>query len=267
MLRRMARVDDTLAADVETLDDPDALRALVNSYSWHHQIDLGRGVTTPGRDKSADKLRALRLPPLAGKSVLDIGAWDGYFSFAAERLGASRVVALDSVIWQNVSKVPFELARTVLRSSVEDVELEVPEISPEAVGQFDVVLFLGVLYHMRDPMAALEAVASVTTELLVIETLSDMSFTSRPAAAFYPGSYFEGDHSNWWGPNAAAMIGMLKEFDFREVEIISATGPMKRLYTTSRNVANVAHSRFSRARRSLPLSYAATDRLIVHARR
>ena len=248
-------------------NDPDRLRARVESHSWHHQIDLGHGIVTPGRDRSESKLQALRLPSLVGKSVLDIGAWDGYFSFAAERLGAARVVALDSVIWHNVSKAPFELAWTALGSSVEDVELEVLDISPDTVGRFDVVLFLGVLYHMRDPMAALEAVSSVAGELLVIETLSDMNFTTRPAAAFYPGSSFEGDHSNWWGPNAAAMVGMLKEFDFREVEIIGAAGRLKRAYTTTRNLANVAHSRLSSARRSLPPSYAATDRLIIHARR
>jgi tRNA (mo5U34)-methyltransferase len=247
--------------------DAGELRALVNSYGWHHQIDLGHGIVTPGRDRSASKLQALELPSLAGKSVLDIGAWDGYFSFAAEQLGASRVVALDSVIWHNVSKAPFEIARKALGSNVEDVELEVIDISPEAVGQFDVVLFLGVLYHMRDPMLALEAVCSVTKELLVVETLSDMSFAGRPAAAFYPGSSFEGDHSNWWGPNAAATVGMLREFGFATVEIVNKPSPPKRLYKAARNLGNVMHSRLSAARTNLRLSYVATDRLIVHARR
>ncbi|MCW3028369.1 MAG: hypothetical protein JWN81_1580 [Solirubrobacterales bacterium] len=248
-------------------DDPAELSALLNDYSWHHQIDLGGGIVTPGRDRSEHKLRSLRLPSLAGKSVLDIGAWDGFFSFAAERLGASRVVALDSVIWQKVSKAPFELARGVLGSEVEDIELDVLDISPHSVGQFDVVLFLGVLYHMRDPMAALEAVSSVTKELLVVETLSDMNFTARPAAAFYPGSYLAGDHSNWWAPNPAALVGMLTEFGFDRVEVVNRPGPLTRLYRVGRNLANVLHSRVSAARTSLPLSYAVTDRIIVHAHR
>ena len=254
-------------AGVELPEDPRELRALIDSYSWHHQIDLGDGITTPGRDKSARKLEALELPPLAGKSVLDIGAWDGYFSFAAERLGAERVVALDSVIWHNVSKFPFELARKKLSSRVEDVELEVLEISPETVGEFDVVLFLGVLYHMRDPMAALEAVASVTKDLLVVETLVDMTFSRRRAAAFYPGTYLGGDHSNWWGPNAAALVGMVGEFGFKEVKIIRKPNPLRRLYTTARNVGIVAHSRLSPRTNPLPLGYVQMDRLIVHARR
>ncbi len=263
----MSAPADSITQDVPVPEDPDELRALVNSQVWHHQIDLGHGIVTPGRDRSARKLQALELPPLTGKSVLDIGAWDGYFSFAAERLGAARVVALDSVIWHNVSKFPFELARKALGSKVEDVELEVLEISPETVGEFDIVLFMGVLYHMRDPMAALEAVASVTKELLVVETLVDMTFSRRAAAAFYPGTYFGGDHSNWWGPNAAAAVGMISEFGFSEVRIVKRPSLLRHLYTTGRNLAIVAHSRLSRTTNNLPLGFTTTDRLVIHARR
>jgi tRNA (mo5U34)-methyltransferase len=254
-------------AECPAQDDPVTLREAVDSMSWHHQIDLGHGIVTPGGDRSAQKLAALQLPPLAGKSVLDVGAWDGYFSFAAERLGASRVVALDSVIWQHVSKQPFELARAALASSVEDIELEVMDISPDTVGHFDVVLFLGVLYHMRDPMGALEAVSSVTDELLVVETLTDMNFTRRPAAAFYPGAYMVGDDSNWWGPNEAALLSMLREFDFAAVQTIDKPTTARRLRTALRNLANVAHSRLTPGRTPLPLGYVATDRAIVHAHR
>jgi tRNA (mo5U34)-methyltransferase len=243
------------------------LQRVVRELTWHHQIDLGNGIVTPGRDRSAHKLEALRLPPLTSKSVLDVGAWDGYFAFAAERLGASRVVALDSVIWRNVSKVPFEVARRALGSRVEDIELEVVDINPDAVGVFDVVLFLGVLYHMRDPMRALEAVSSVTRELLVVETLSDMNFTRRPVVAFYPSSYLDGDHSNWWGPNIAATVAMLEEFGFARVEVINKRGPLGRVRMAARNLGNVVHSRLVSARTNLPLGYVATDRLIVHAYR
>jgi tRNA (mo5U34)-methyltransferase len=207
------------------------------------------------------------LPPLAGKSVLDIGAWDGYFSFAAERLGAERVVALDSVIWRNVSKEPFELARKRLGSNVEDVELEVLDISPETVGTFDVVLFLGVLYHMRDPMAALEAVASVTEELLVVETFTDMTWSPRKAVAFYPGTYLGGDHSNWWGPNPAAAAAMVAEFGFRDIRFIKRPKLLRHLYMAGRNTAAIVHSRRPGSPSRLPLGFLATDRVVIHARR
>jgi tRNA (mo5U34)-methyltransferase len=258
---------DMPASEERVPDDPRELRTLLDRYLWHHQIDLGGGIVTPGRDKSARKLAALELPPLAGKSVLDVGAWDGYFSFAAERLGAERVVALDSVVWHNLSKEPFELARKCLQSNVEDVELEVLDISPDTVGMFDVVLFLGVLYHMRDPMAALEAVASVTKELLVVETFTDMAWSPRKAVAYYPGEYLGGDHSNWWGPNPAAAVAMVEEFGFKEVRLLVKPTLRRRLYMTARNVASIVYSRRPNSPSRLPLGFIATDRVIIQARR
>jgi hypothetical protein len=107
----------------------------------------------------------------------------------------------------------------------------------------------------------------VTRELLVLETLADMTFTTRPAVAFYPGSYMVGDHSNWWGPNTSALVGMLSEFGFRRIEVISRTDPVHRVRRAVANAANVVHSRLVRSRTSLPIGYLATDRLIVHAYR
>lgn len=191
---------------------------------WWHQIELPGGRVTPGPDHSAEKLAALHLPDLAGKTVLDVGAFDGYFSFAAERLGASRVVAADSFVWRRPGgKDGFEYARQALGSKVEDVEIDVLDISPETVGHFDVVLFLGVLYHMRHPLLSLEKVASVADQLLVVETLIDMTFLRSPAAAFYPWSML-GDATNWWGPNQAAVVGMLNSVGFERV----VTYPVKR---------------------------------------
>ena len=96
-----------------------------------------------------------------GLSVLDIGAWDGFFSFECERRGASRVVAADYFSWHGSgwgTKAGFTLARDVLGSKVEDVDIDVMDLTPERVGTFDLVLFLGVLYHLRHPLLALERV-------------------------------------------------------------------------------------------------------------
>lgn len=185
---------------------------------WWHQIELPGNYVTPGPDRSAAKLAALRLPDLRGKTVLDVGAFDGYFSFAAERLGASRVVALDTYVWRRPGgKDGFQYARSVLGSKVEDIEVEVLDISPETVGHFDVVLFLGVLYHMRHPLLSLERVAEVTKQQLILETLVDMTFMRAPVAAFYPWQML-GDGTNWWGPNRAAVLGMLHSVGFDRAE-------------------------------------------------
>ncbi len=135
--------------------------------------------------------------------MLDIGAWDGFFSFEAERRGAARVVAADYYSWHGGgwgSKAGFELARTALGSKVEDVDIDVMDLSPERVGVFDVVFFLGVLYHLRHPLLALERIASVTRKMLMLETVVDMVGIDRPAAAFYAGRELNNDPTNWWAP-------------------------------------------------------------------
>ena len=200
-----------------------ALTKEVEEIKWFHKIDLGNGIETPGVDDSSWKLQKIRMPlDLSGKSVLDIGAWDGFFSFEAERRGASRVLATDFFYWEGDgwgTKEGFELARRELRSNVEDQNIDVLEISPDTVGVFDVVLFLGVLYHMRHSLLALEHVSSVTAGLLILETHVDLLWTSRPAFAFYPGSEASRDPSNWCGPNPAAVSSMLRDVGFEKVEV------------------------------------------------
>ncbi len=96
-------------------------------------------------------------------------------------------------------------------------------MSPERIGTFDVVLLLGVLYHLRNPLMALERVASVTRELLILETVVDMVGIRRPAAAFYPGKELNEDPTNWWGPNQAAVGGMLRAVGFTRIRIMTKT--------------------------------------------
>ena len=198
---------------------PADIRAEAARVNWFHSIELEPGFVTPGRADTRAQVARLHLPDLTGKSVLDVGAWDGFFSFEAERRGAARVVALDTFSWQRgTGKAGFELARRALGSVVEDVEVEVLDIAPETVGgTFDLVLFLGVLYHLRHPFLALERLRSVCNELLILETHVDLIGTRRPAAAFYPGTELEDDWTNWWGPNPAAVNGMLEQAGFGEV--------------------------------------------------
>src|SRR5688500_12377798 len=133
-----------------------SLAAKVAAHRWYHTIDLGGGVVTKGVDASPARLIQLGLPAsLAGKTVLDVGAWDGFFSFEAERRGAARVVAADHYSWHGTgwgTKAGFELARAALGSRVEDLDVDVMDLSPERAGTFDVVFFLGVLYHLPNPL-------------------------------------------------------------------------------------------------------------------
>jgi tRNA (mo5U34)-methyltransferase len=204
--------------------DPGELRRQADAVRWYHTIDLGHGVVTKGVDDTPARLARVGMPhSLAGSTVLDIGAWDGFFSFEAERRGALRVLATDWFAWHGPTwstKRGFELARTARSSRVEDLDIDIMDLSPERVGTFDVVLCLGVLYHLKHPLLALERVAAVTKHLLILETAVDMVGISRPAAAFYPGRELNNDPTNWWGPNPAAVGGMLQTVGFSDVSVV-----------------------------------------------
>jgi tRNA (mo5U34)-methyltransferase len=209
--------------------DPDALRREVDNIKWWHTIDLGGGIVTPGIDPTPQRLAEIRMPEnLAGRTVLDVGAWDGFFSFEAERRGASRVLATDSFCWGGGgwgTKAGFDLARRARQSNVEDHRIEVLDLSSETVGVFDIVLFLGILYHMKHPLIALERIASVTRHQLIMQTQVDLVAIKRPAMALYPGTELNGDPTNWVGPNPAALLAMLEMVGFGRVEILFKSFP------------------------------------------
>jgi tRNA (mo5U34)-methyltransferase len=239
------------------------LQSRVDSISWYHTMPLADGITTRGVDDTAHRLARLDLPrSLEGLSVLDVGAWDGFFSFECERRGAARVVATDDYSWHGGgwgTKAGFSLAREVLGSRVEDIDIDVMDLSPARVGTFDVVLFLGVLYHLRHPLLALERVASVTRGLLVVETVVDLVGLRRPAMAFYPQRELNNDPTNWWAPNPPGMHAMLSSVGFDQVR-------------TTRSQAGVpfraARAMYHRLRGKNRLALAfRQDRAVFHATR
>jgi len=233
------------------------LQAAVNAIRWFHRMDLGQGIVTPGLDDTPAKLRRIQMPDdLRGRTVLDIGAWDGFFSFEAERRGASRVLAVDSFCWGRGgwgTKAGFDLAHRALGSRVESRELTVDQLSRDAVGAFDVVFFFGVLYHLRDPLAALERVAAVTGSMLLLETKVDLLDESVPAMAFYPGSELNNDPTNWWAPNVPGLTALLHQAGFSRVAVVSPPRPRWRRFW-------LALSRGANWRRT-----ARQDRVVVHA--
>jgi tRNA (mo5U34)-methyltransferase len=208
--------------------DDEALSAEIGAINWFHTIDFGSGLTSPGhkaRHIVCAEADTIFRVDIAGKSVLDIGAWDGFFSLEAHRRGAARVLATDWFCWGGPgpgTKHGFNLVRRILAPEIEEKEIDVPELSPQSVGKFDVVLFLGVLYHVRHPLLELERVAEITRELLVLETHLDATEVERPAMIFFPGRELNDDPTNWWGPNVPCVVEMLRTVGFREIYFSSA---------------------------------------------
>lgn len=206
-----------------------AAELIASVDTWYHQIEIAPGLTTPGINDSQTTLAHLGIPErLDGKRVLDIGARDGFFSFECERRGAE-VLAID---YFPAERTGFPIAKRLLESEVEYCQDNVYDLSTERYGEFDLVLFLGVLYHLRDPMLALDRIHDLCRDQVIVEThLIDEAFLrsqgdfrslasihpeleSTCIMQFYPGDSLNNDSTNVWAPNSACLRAMLEESGF-----------------------------------------------------
>ena len=220
---------------------------------WFHNLDLG-GVRTAPDHFLGDYPRLVwevlgpALPQdLCGKTVLDVGCNAGFFSLELKRRGAARVVSIDHD--------PRYLEQARLASEVSGLPLELRQLSVYEVGQlgerFDVVLFMGVLYHLRHPLLALDLLrAHVAKDLLVFQSMlrgSQGRFSPEPDYPFSERDVFDhpawpklhfveqryaGDETNWWVPNRPCVEAMLRSAGFEpaplphtEIYLCRVAGP------------------------------------------
>jgi SAM-dependent methyltransferase len=199
------------------------LAGQVHSRSRCHSIELPGGGVLPGLQSIEFlrwRLELFGLPQdLRGKRVLDVGAWDGWFSFECERRGA-QVVAVDCVVFDT-----FLEAKERIGSGVEYLILDVNELSARRLGRFDIVLFFGVLYHLRHPLLGLEKAVELSTDLALIESFVIQPETRQIPAVmeFYERSELGGQIDNWWGPSPECLVGMCRSAGFAEVELKDIT--------------------------------------------
>jgi tRNA (mo5U34)-methyltransferase len=214
------------------------LQSRVAALPWHHSIDLGGGVVTSGNKSAAlcNEEAALIFDrvDLSGRSVLDIGAWNGFFSFEAKRRGASRVLATDSYCWSHPhihGRETFDIARSALGLEIDAREIDVIDLSAESVGEFDIVLYLGVFYHRYDAIETLAKVARLAKELLIVETHLELRNIDVPAMVFFPARELANDPTNWWGPNEHCIEALLRGHGFTEIEISHhPAGPTRAIF-------------------------------------
>ncbi|MGE4323062.1 MAG: class I SAM-dependent methyltransferase [Sphingobium sp.] len=161
-------------------------------------------------------------PSLKGKRVLDMGAWDGFFSFEAERRGAQEVLATDHFCWSGPGwgdKRGFDHAHARFGSRVMSQDIDISDHSPQTLGMFDLVLLLGVLYHVTDPYRTLEAAAAMSRDQIVVETVTAMRHESLPAMRLFQPLELDKDPTNFWAPNIPALRQMLSRFGFSEFRV------------------------------------------------
>lgn len=197
-------------------------RALEEKNGWYHSFEFPDGSRIEGMN-AIEALRErwshLPLPSdLSGKTVLDIGAWDGWFSFEAERRGA-KVTAVDCVELAN-----FLHVRERLGSGVDYRICDVYELADAGLGTFDYVLFLGILYHLKHPLLGLEIVCGLTREAAIVESFVCEHDGEIPTMEFYETSELGGNLDNWVGPSASCVAALCRAAGFARVEVLHRTG-------------------------------------------
>ena len=192
--------------------------AYLSQEGWFHSIELPGGGIVQGLvsvEALRERLSAFPIPQeLGGKRVLDVGAWTGWCGFELERRGAE-VVALDCVELEE-----FQKAHRLVGSAVELRILDVEELSPQAVGLFDYVLFFGVFYHLRNPLLGLEKICSITKDAAFVESyVTDETASSACLLEFYETTELGGQIDNWYGPNLNCLLAMCRSAGFARVRL------------------------------------------------
>jgi tRNA (mo5U34)-methyltransferase len=210
---------------------PQQIAEKVATYNaWYHRMEVAPGVLTPGLNDSYSVLKYLQLPEdCTGMRVLDIGARDGFFSFVLEQRGAAEVLAFD---YAPIEHTGFPILADIFDSRVRFEQANVYDLTAERYGQFDIVLCLGLLYHLRNPLLALDAIRRVCRNELYVEShvieerflrkdgavdrLANISpaLLDVPIMRFYPRDEMCNDFSNWWGFNALCLRRLVESANF-----------------------------------------------------
>jgi tRNA (mo5U34)-methyltransferase len=204
----------------------------MNAIGWWHRIPIG-DVTTPGHnEESQSTLDAMNLGDLTGKTVLDIGCWDGFYSFACEKKNAKRVVASDRFVWDlpDFTDAGFNFAHKHLNSKVEKLHASVEELPEKNLGKFDIVLMLGVLYHAKSPIQYIEIAKELSKGIVIFETAVDLMDIPVPVARYYVHDELNHDPTNFWGFNELAMLGMMRDAGFKNIKSINLGNPSRMLF-------------------------------------
>lgn len=214
---------------------PSEIRQIFEGFNWHQRWQVVPGVYTPGGNDVEELMGWANVPArLDGKRVLDIGPWNGCFALECERRGAAEVVALGP---EQPEHTGFLKLRDFLGSRRVEYRVgTIYDLQPDKLGYFDVVICFGVIYHLRHPLLGFDMMRRVATSDLYLESkaldrdvrhrgnglvLADLNpvLSEIPLMEFFQKDELNGDASNWFAPNQAAVAAFLESSGFAPVHI------------------------------------------------
>ncbi|MGD8499097.1 MAG: DUF1698 domain-containing protein [Phycisphaerales bacterium] len=233
---------------------------------WYHRIELPAGIVTPGW-APIDPARYCVPENLSGMRVLDIGAWDGYWTWEALKRGAKEVVAIDDFsdtcgapdrVKRNGWKT-FDICREAfgfnkLYAGGSDVskiwqngknqtvhQLTTSIYDVIGLGKFDIIFFFGTIYHLKHPLMALEGISRLCKGALYVETASLDEYSpyrggigqgydrNDMVMEFYPTNQYGNNSGNWWAPTLQCLGAMMETVGFKDIECWPLTEEPKEL--------------------------------------
>ena len=217
------------APSFKTSFSDDEVKKMFDSVDWwYHSFKIGNVENTNTKSSLNYQMWVSSIIPenLENKTVLDIGAADGYYSFLCESRGAKKVVAVD---WMEFTG--FSILHKVLNSKVEFRKLVIDDSNygftaiKSKIGtmdkikeKFDVVLLFGVLYHLANPIMVMQKLFKNTSMLLIASHIVD---SKEPAMYYYPeGSLLPGDTTNWWVPTPSCLTDVGKRIGFKTSDLV-----------------------------------------------
>jgi tRNA (mo5U34)-methyltransferase len=184
---------------------------------WYHKFEIFPGLITPGVYDPSGTLERLKLgKDMTGSTVLEIGPADGYFTKTLTDRGA-RVTAIDYVAKDHYG---FATMEKLDGRSFEFIHANIYDIGKLNLGFFDVVICLGVLYHLPDMLRALWAIRPHIKARFILETFVSRKHEDEPLAEYLPGASCNEDPTNFWAPNLLCCKSMLQDTGYTVEDVI-----------------------------------------------
>lgn len=234
----------------EDMDLREKIKAI--SY-WYHKIELPGGIVTPGWAPICAEKYAIP-NDLSDKRILDIGAWDGYWTFEALRRGAREVIAIDDFSdnlgepekakrnkWET-----FDICREAFGYIDHHFEngwlndngqmcrrqqISVYDISEDLLGRFDIIFLFGTIYHLKYPLLALDKISAICDGEIYIESAICDDYSpykgglnkgyrdNNMVMEFYPTKEYGNNQNNWWVPTLQTLAYMVQSVGFDNIEL------------------------------------------------